>query len=439
MTKRFKVQVALVIIIFSSLLVIFTKTAEAEPSASYQKSGKVYLREGVGKCEDWELKDNYGAVWDTCTGGSICTTATSGSSSKKEVGCFMPVTQSPEPPAASPVISEPDVPSCNPDWKVTCCDGKNDSLSCPSQSTFKNLNYEYWADEACQNHNGYGSCKSAASPVADQPAPVKECPITKDEYTQCGATYGLEDLPATNLYHITRYTDCRGTIAKPYEIVDLGDVGQCKKETNASPRKIVSLDSTVSYRVASSYAALQAAQWQSYAQGGSVVSVPSAIFSLDPVITKQSIYVQFLDNSNPPKIIKFSNGNDFAVEYIDLNKGQGGEGLVEIETTPTVEGSNKIWGANLIRVDLSGFQEVNKTRAEVYFRNPVGVCDVNTCGFDGWTKIKSFGTNGFDQFSWTPKPGDVEPGIHMFGIFAVNAQGVADKILSVSPTNYISK
>lgn len=387
MKTGLKIQITLIVFVFSLLGATFTKIVDAVSPASYQKdtSKYIYITDEGANCQGSNLIDKYGGYIDNCADDAICTTVLNKASGKNEVGCFITVSTpaepestpqassepsqpiTPTPPVQQPAPKKPTPPACDADWTVTCCDNKNDSLSCPNQSTFKDLGYNYWANEACNSHNGYGSCVSG-KPPPDNPAPVN------------------------------------------------------------SP-------TTAKYRVADSQLHLETAQWQQYSSGGVIVSVPSNIYSIDIAPGKKAIFVQFLDSNG--KFIKFSNGSEVDVLYIDLNKPV--EAIATIETSPTVSGTNKTWESNLVNISLSGFEETGKTLVEVYFRNPIGSCDINTCGFVGWTKIRSYGTNGFDQFTWTPHPGDVDAGLHMFGIFSLNENGEANKILSVSPTNYVPK
>lgn len=259
------------------------------------------------------------------------------------------------------------------------------------------------------------------------PAPVTKvednCPLTKEEYNQCGGTEGLEDLAKTNTYHIVRSVDCKGEVKKYEKPQDLGDLGQC---------------GTIQYRVASSYPALQQAQWQPYQTGGVTISVPSDLYSIDPTLSKQSIFVQFLDNNS--QIIKFENGDDFTFITVDFEKDKPTENLaVTLETSPTVGGINRIWEPASVKVTISGLTETGNSLAAVFVRQQAGECSVESCGFLGWTRIKGYATNGTDQFSWTPNPGDLTEGTHMFGVFSLNPDGTGKKLLGVSATNFTSR
>lgn len=415
-----KIQIFLALIVFGITL---TKTVEAAYIRDTSKY--TYFTQGNGRCQGNTLLDKYDGFADSCD-GAVCTTVFNGNSGKDEVGCFIYEPDSPDPtPAPTPEpIPEP-TPRATPRPTVR-----------PTVEPTPRV-----------------TPRPTLRPTPPQETPVP-CPVKKEDYNQCGGTTGLEDKPSNHTYYIVKYTDCNGVIKRFDPPVDLGNDGQCKgadsgeqstpaptpnipqptdtPQDNSQPSNPVT---TVNYRVASNPVDLQSAPWQPYTPGGVIVSAPSSIFSIDSFLGRKSIYVQFLDSNN--QLVKFSNGEEVVIEYISLENSASSEATVAIETSSNIYGVNKIWTPNIVKVDINRFSETGKTLVEVYFRNPIGVCDVNTCGFDGWTKIKSFGTNGFDQFSWTPKPGDVEPGIHMFGVFAVNAQGVADKILSVSPTNYI--
>lgn len=334
---------------------------------------------------DSHVIDELGNELDFCQRGDSCQTV-GRPDGKSETGCYVFVLDEPAPVESVPpkpqvTLPKPPTASCDSDWNVVCCDGKSDSLFCPPGS-FSSL--DQWKSEACSDHGGYGSCPDAS-----------------------------DTLPSSS----------------PSVVVN----PPSENPTSETSDSIV----TVKYKVANNQISLQSAQWQTYTQGGVTVSVPSQIYSVDPSVAKQAIFVQFLDNHD--QIIKFSNGSDFDVQYIELKRGASTQAIAGIEAMPTVIGSNKIWETNLVKVNISGFAETNKTLVEVYFRNQAGICSISTCGFNGWTKIKSYGTNGFDQFNWTPKPGDVEAGVHMFGVFAVNRDGVADKILSIFPTNYVPR
>lgn len=257
------------------------------------------------------------------------------------------------------------------------------------------------------------------TPVVNVPS---SCPLTKEEYDQCGGTIGLEDKPKTHTFHIIRYVDCNEVIKKYDPPQDLGDLGQCGSKT-------------AKYRVAASQVDLTAAEWQPYTAGGVTVTSPSSIYKVDSSINKQAIFVQFLDSND--QIIKFSNGNDFTVEYINSKFLK--TLAATIESSPTVRGSNKTWEFTFVKVTLSGFKETGNTLVGVFIRNETGSCSLETCGFLGWTKIKSYATNGLDQFNWTPRPGDLQMGVHMFGVFSLKTDGTADKLLGVSSTNYISR
>lgn len=367
MKTTLKIQIILVISMLSLFGVILIKTVDAAAPTSYQKAGRFYLTEAAGKCQNGYLLDKYDAFVEHCSGDATCTTVPNEDSGKMEVGCFI---EKPPPPAP-----------------------ENPSRSIPVV------------------------IKTPAGGSSD-------CPLTKEEYNQCGGTEGLEDKLKTNTYHVIRYVDCNGVVKKYEEPQDLEDHGEC-----------------VRYRVATSELALQTSPSYPYPKNGSdgvTVSAPSDIFSIDPTPGRKAIFVQFLDGNNQP--IRFDNNSDFAVEYIDLVSTKPSEAIAAIiETSPSVNGTNRTWQPTSIKVTLSGFNETNSSVAAVFIRSQTGECSVSTCGFIGWTKIKTYGTNGSDQFSWTPNPGDLTEGVHMFGLFSLNADGTANKLLSVSPTNYLSK
>lgn len=359
MTTTLKIQITLVILIFSLFGIIFTKTIDAAAPVSYEKAGRFYLSERAGKCNNGYLEDKYDAVVEYCGGGTICTTVPN-SNGKNEVGCFIQKAVEVEQPP--PVV--------------------------------------------------------VRTPVVAAPS---SCPLTKEEYPQCGGTEGLEDKPKNHTFNIVRYVDCKGSVVKYDPPEDLGDHGQCIK-----------------YKVATSELALQKAPSYSYTTGGVIVSAPSDIYSIDSTPGRKAIFVQFLDANE--KIIKFNNGSDFAVEYIDLVSPQPPEAIAaKIETSLSVSGTNRTWEPTSVKVTLSGFKETGATLAAVFIRQQTGVCTVENCSFLGWTKIKTYGTNGTDEFLWTPKPGDLSEGVHMFGLFSLNSDGTANKLLSVSPTNYLPK
>lgn len=368
MRTTLKIQIILVISMFSLFGVIFTKTADATAPASYQKAGNYYLTEAAGKCQNGYLLDKYDAFVERCSGGAICTAIRDEDSGEMEVGCFV----------EKPAPIQPSVPQQSADPVV---------VRIPA--------------------GGSSSCS-----------------LTKEEYNQCGGTEGLEDKPKNHTFRIVRYVDCNGVVKKYEEPQDLEDHGQC-----------------VRYRMATSELALKTSPSYPYPQNGSggvTVSVPSDIFSIDPTPGKKAIFVQFLDANNQP--IMFGNNSDFAVEYIDLESTKPSEAIAAtIETSPSVNGTNRTWQPTSIKVTLSGLNETNSSVAAVFIRSQTGECSVSACGFIGWTKIKTYGTNGSDQFSWTPNPGDLTEGVHMFGLFSLNADGTANKLLSVSPTNYLPK
>lgn len=67
----------------------------------------------------------------------------------REVFCGQPG----QPECGQPACGS--VATCNPDWTVTCCDGKTDKLTCPP-GTFSS--YDAWETEACTNNGGYINC-----------------------------------------------------------------------------------------------------------------------------------------------------------------------------------------------------------------------------------------------------------------------------------------
>lgn len=79
---------------------------------------------------------------------------------------------------------------------------------------------------------GGGQCPAQGCPGGGQPA--SSCPISSDQYPQCGGTSGLEGKNPANTYMITRFRDCHGNIARPYQIQDLGNLGQCQQATPTS-------------------------------------------------------------------------------------------------------------------------------------------------------------------------------------------------------------
>lgn len=391
------IQIILIVSLFG---IIFTGNVEA---ASYQKDTTryTYLTKDSGSCRGGTLIDNYGGFIDSCDNGAVCTTVLNENSGKNEVGCFIPIpappdptsNPSPQPPTSQAPIQTPTqapvrrppglaapLPVCTKDFRYNECIACNRSRpvytdSCTGEySTGSEQN-----DTGCSSFNCDKS-GSTGSPVSTNPNP------------------SADSNPSTN---------------------------------DSAPAAPI----TVKYRVATSQLNLNKAQWQTYTSGGVTVSAPSQIYSIDSTAgNPKAIFVQFLDSDG--RFIKFSNGSEVYVEYINLERTNQ---TATIETSPSISGTNKTWGSNLVKVNISGFAETGKTLVEVFFRNPIGSCNINTCGFLGWTKIRSYGTNGFDQFEWTPKPGDVAAGVHMFGIFSLHPNGEVDKILSVSPTNYISE
>ncbi|MFA9288956.1 MAG: hypothetical protein ACEQSA_03695 [Weeksellaceae bacterium] len=89
-----------------------------------------------------------------------------------------PPTSTPQPPNPTSGPQPTSPPQCDPDWTVTCCDGSGDSLSCPP-GPFSS--YNQWANEACGNNGGHGSCEEEPTPEPP-PEPTGAPP-------QCGGTY----------------------------------------------------------------------------------------------------------------------------------------------------------------------------------------------------------------------------------------------------------
>lgn len=290
------------------------------------------------------------------------------------------------------------------------------------------------------------------------------CPEKLEEYPQCGQTTGLEDKDPTHTYIVTKTTDCHD-VARFKIKEDKDNIHQCKEVTCKGETKTweeldaelrganyngsfdhsqEELDAynraacpkilqAVKYKVAANKDDLKKAEWQPYIAGGVTVSVPSPIFKISSGKGPKTIYAQFVDSND--QMIKFKNGNDFVMLGIDLTE----EGVATIETTPNVSGTNRVWQPTSIKVTLSGFEKSDKSVAAVFVKQEAGECTVKTCSFLGWTQIKTYGTNGTDQFNWIPNGGDLSEGIHAFGVFSLNPDGTAQNLLGVSLTNYLSK
>ena len=110
-------------------------------------------------------------------------------------------------------------------------------------------------------------------------------------------------------------------------------------------------------------------------------------------------------------------------------------GTASLSTDSTVTQRDGNWGANYINLTLSGFSAPGRSIAGLFVRNQVGECSLSNCGYIGWTQIRSYGTNGTDSNPWTA-PSGFSPGIHMFGVFSLNADGTAGQLLDVSATNF---
>lgn len=386
MKTMLRIQIILVILMFGLFSIIFTKTADATAPPAYQKAGNYYLTEQAGKCQNGYLLDKYEAFVEFCGGESVCTTVTNPTSGKNEVGCFTPPVEpiSEPSPTQVPVRRPPGLaapqPTCTKDFKYNECIACNKSRPVYTDScTGAFSTRDEQNDSGCSSFNCDKS-GSTGSPVSTNPNP-----------------------PADN-----------------------------NPATNDTPPTV---PITVKYRVATSQLNLEKAPWQTYTSGGVTVPVPSEIYSIDTTVSNpKAIFVQFLDSNG--RFIKFSNGSEVAIEYINLERTNQ---TATIETSSSISGTNKTWGSNLVKVNISGFEETGKTLVEVFVRNSIGQCDINSCGFLGWTKIKTYGTNGTVSFNWTPNPGDLAEGVHMFGLFSLNPDGTGKELLSVSATNYISK
>lgn len=209
----------------------------------------------------------------------------------------------------------------------------------------------------------------------------------------------------------------------------------------SSPTKPV-IKTISQVRVAENLANLSSALWKPYTQG----MVLSHIF-IDPSPGEKFIFVQFSDDRG--QIIKI-NGQNYIQSSITLEEAQvapppaqpaqGGQevtvGTASLSTASTVSGSGGNWNPVPVNVSLSGFSTPGRSIAGLFVRNQVGECSINSCGYIGWTQIRSYGTNGSDTNPWTATTGDLAPGVHMFAVFSLNADGTAGKLLAVSSSNF---
>ncbi len=88
-----------------------------------------------------------------------------------------------------------------------------------------------------------------------------------------------------------------------------------------------------------------------------------------------------------------------------------------------------------INLSISGFSTPGRSIVGLFVRNQTGTCSISDCGYNGWTQIRSYGSNGTDTNSYTDTS-NLVPGIHMFAVFSLNADGTAGQLLAVSPTDF---
>lgn len=182
--------------------------------------------------------------------------------------------------------------------------------------------------------------------------------------------------------------------------------------------------------------------WQNYYTG----MVLSHTFTNSSPGTK-SIFIQFRDDQQ--QIVKI-NGQDYIQSSIELEEErketpvppapvapseQVVVGTAALSSASTVFGSGGSWNPVPINVSLSGFSTPGRSIVGLFVRNQAGQCSINDCGYIGWTQIRSYGTNGTDSTPWTA-PSSLSPGVHMFGVFSLNADGTAGQLLDVSATNF---
>ncbi len=165
----------------------------------------------------------------------------------------------------------------------------------------------------------------------------------------------------------------------------------------------------------------------------------------------KSIFIQFRDDQQQIVII---NGQDYIQSSITLEEPPAvpipnnpnplpqssentdvtvGTASLSSDSTVTQRGGN--WGNTAINLTLSGFSTPGRSIAGLFVRNQTGECSINSCGYIGWTQIRSYGSNGTDSTPWTA-PSGFSAGVHMFGVFSLNADGTAGRLLDVSATNF---
>lgn len=181
-------------------------------------------------------------------------------------------------------------------------------------------------------------------------------------------------------------------------------------------------------------------------------------FKNSPQGNKYFIFVRFEDANG--QVFKI-NGQDYITQSIDVvtndtssvNPPSGGGtpqvdqpttkpsteevivGNASLSTPASVNKTGSGWGSVSINLSISGFSTPGRSIAGLFVRNQTGTCTINDCGYSGWTQIRSYGSNGTDGNSWSA-PADFAPGIHMFGVFSLNADGTAGSLLAVSSTNF---
>lgn len=184
-------------------------------------------------------------------------------------------------------------------------------------------------------------------------------------------------------------------------------------------------------------------------------------FKEDPQDGKYFIYIKFFDVND--QLFKI-NGKDYITQNIDFSEKsntttqpaggttqqpqQPNPNQPSIPSTPQTTSEEVVIGtASLstqqnvaigspisITLSLSGFSSPGRSIVGLFVRNQTGACSINDCGYDGWTQIRSYGSNGTDTSPYTDTS-SLSTGTHMFAVFSLNADGTAGQLLAVDDTN----